>query len=304
MRRPPVSCFKALAAASALALLPPALAAQTRVVLLGTGTPNPEPDRSGPAVAVVVGNAAYLVDAGPGVVRRAEAARRLGISALAQPNLTAVFLTHLHSDHTLGLPDLIFSPWVLERTAPLRVFGPRGTAAMVRHIQEAWAEDVRIRLDGWQPQNPTGYRAVAREIDSGLVHADSNVRVYAFRVSHGSVPDAFAYRFETADRVVVVSGDTRSTEGMVEACRGCDVLVHEVYSDAGFARLPPEWQRYHAAFHTSARALGELATRARPGLLVLYHQLSWGGVPLDSITGEVRRAFAGRVVFGRDLEVY
>ena len=101
------------------------LAAQTKVVLLGTGTPNPDPERSGPSVAVVVNGAAYLVDAGPGVVRRAEAARERGVTELAQPNLKIVFLTHLHSDHTLGLPDLMLTPWVLERTAPLEVYGPR-----------------------------------------------------------------------------------------------------------------------------------------------------------------------------------
>ncbi len=291
--------------ALALGLLAGPLPAQgTRVVLLGTGTPNPDPERSGPAVAIVVNGSAYLVDAGPGVVRRAEAARRRGVAALAQPNLRIVFLTHLHSDHTLGLPDLLFSPWVLDRAAPLRVFGPRGTVAMVEQIREAWAEDVRIRLDGWQPQNRTGHVATAHDIRPGVVYADSNVRVIAVAVPHGTVREAYAYRFETADRVVVISGDTRASEAIVEACGGCDVLVHEAFSDAGFARLPPEWQRYHGHFHTSAAALAELATRARPGLLVLYHQLTWGGVPLDTLLAEVRRGFAGRVVSGNDLDVY
>lgn len=109
----------------AIPALPAPLAAQTRVVLLGTGTPNADPDRSGPGVAIVVGGSVYLVDAGPGIVRRAEAARQAGVAALEQPNLKLVFLTHLHSDHTLGLADLIFTPWVLERTAPLEVYGPR-----------------------------------------------------------------------------------------------------------------------------------------------------------------------------------
>jgi ribonuclease BN (tRNA processing enzyme) len=128
--------------------------------------------------------------------------------------------------------------------------------------------------------------------------------VTAFRVPHGNWTEAFGYRFETADRTIVVSGDTRASDAVADACNGCDVLVHEVYSDAGFARLPGEWQRYHAHFHTSASALAALATRARPGLLVLTHLLSWGGVPLDSIAAEVRRGYSGRVVLGRDLDVY
>ena len=284
--------------------LPPPLAAQTRVVMLGTGNPNADPERSGPALAIVVNGSAYLVDAGPGVVRRAEAARRMGVAELAQPNLTAVFLTHLHSDHTLGLPDLMLGPWVLERTVPLTVYGPAGTAAMVSHILAAYAVDIGRRLDGRQPQNRSGSRAVAHEIHPGLVYTDRNVRVTAFRVAHGNWPDAYGYRFETADRTIVISGDTRASEAVATACRGCDVLVHEVYSDAGFRTLPPEWKRYHASFHTSASDLASLATRARPGLLVLYHTLTWAGVPRDTLLAEVKRGYAGRVVLAADLDVF
>lgn len=300
MRQGYVSSFVAVCCFAATSVA----AAQTRVVLLGTGNPNADPERSGPSLAIVVNGSAYLVDAGPGLVRRAEAARRHGVAELAQPNLRIVFLTHLHSDHTLGLPDLMFTPWVLGREAPLEVYGPRGTRDMTRHLAAAYAEDVRRRLDGWQPQNRTGWRVDPHEIRPGLVYADSNVRVIAFRVSHGNWEEAFGYRFETADRSIVVSGDTRASDAVVEACRGCDVLVHEVYSDSGFRTLPPAWQRYHAQFHTSASALAELATRAQPGLLVLTHLLSWGGVPPDSILGEVRRGYGGRVVLGKDLDVY
>ena len=278
--------------------------AQTQLVLLGTGNPNANPERSGPSLAIVVNGAAYLVDAGPGVVRRAEAARQRGVTALRQEALRIVFLTHLHSDHTLGLADLLFSPWVLGRTARLTVYGPLGTASMMRSLEEAYAVDVRRRQDGWQPQNSTGWRADTHEIEPGLVYADSNVRVTAFRVPHGNWPDAFGYRFDTADRSIVVSGDTRASDSVVDACRGCDVLVHEVYSDSGFRTLPPDWQRYHATFHTSASALAVLATRARPGLLILTHLLTWGDVPYDSILSEVRRAYRGRVRLGSDLDIY
>lgn len=296
--------MRQLAFALLASLLPPLLGAQTRVVMLGTGTPNPDSARFGPSVAIVVGGNAYLVDAGPGVVRRAEAAHLRGIAELAQSNLTMVFLTHLHSDHTLGLADLMLAPWVQDRPAPLSVYGPAGTAAMVRHLLAAYEVDIRRRMNGWQPQNRTGWRARAHEIRPGLVYADSNVRVTAFLVPHGDWPDAYGYRFETADRTIVISGDTRSSEAVVAACHGCDVLIHESYSDAGFATLRAEWQRYHAFFHTSATELAAVATRARPGMLVLYHTLTWGGVPRDTLVAEVRRGFSGRVVLANDLDVY
>jgi ribonuclease BN (tRNA processing enzyme) len=271
--------------------------------MLGTGTPNADPDRSGPAVAVVVNGAAYLVDAGPGVVRRAEAARRGGVAELTQPNLKIVFLTHLHSDHTAGLPDLMLSPWVLGRSAPLTVYGPRGAAAMVDHLQRAYVEDVRIRLDGLEPANTTGWQAVVHDVEPGEVFRDSNVTVHAFAVPHGSWPRAFGYRFVTADRTIVISGDTRAADVIAEQCGGCDVLVHEVYSDSGFAQLPPEWQRYHASFHTSAGDLGALAARARPSLLVLHHGLPWRSTP-EEILRAVRARWNGRVVYANDLDVF
>ncbi len=276
---------------------------RTRVVLLGTGTPNATPDRWGPALAVVVDSSAYLVDAGPGVVRRAAAAAARGTRGLEAPRLRIVFLTHLHSDHTLGLPDLVFSPWTLGRREPLLVVGPPGTAGMVRHIQEAYREDVAARVYGAEPANVTGYRVEVREVEPGEVYRDERVVVTAFQVAHGSWPFAFGYRFETPDRTVVVSGDTAPTEAVVEACRGCDVLVHEVFSEEGLRRRSPEWQRYHRAFHTSGPDLGRLAARARPGLLVLTHQLLWGATS-GSLLAEVRSEFRGRVVFGRDLDVF
>jgi ribonuclease BN (tRNA processing enzyme) len=292
------------AVAAAFLACATAHAQNTRVVVLGTGTPNADPDRSGPAIAIVTDGHAYLVDAGPGVVRRAAAAAREGVDALQMPKLDIVFLTHLHSDHTLGLPDLMLSPWVLDRTAPLRVFGPPGTADMVRFIDSAYARDVELRLHGGQPSNPTGWRTSVHEFTAaGVVYRDSNITVRAFMVRHGQWDYAFGYRFEAPDRTIVVSGDTRPTDAVVDACRGCDVLVHEVYDAERFKQRPPAWQAYHARYHTSTYQLGDLASRARPKLLLLVHQGYWGGTDADLVR-QVLTVFHGRVVSARDLAIY
>ena len=276
----------------------------TYVVMLGTGTPNADPDRSGPGVAVVRGANAYVIDAGPGIVRRAAAVARNGIVALEAKRLRIVFLTHLHSDHTVGLPDLILTPWVLERAEPLEVYGPPGTKQMVDHLLAAYSADIRNRIDGLEPANETGYKVNVHEITAGVVYRDSNVVVRAFEVPHGDWEHAFGYRFDAGDRSIVISGDTRASDAVVNACNGCDVLVHEVYSAQRFTTRPPDWQAYHARAHTSTKELAALATRAKPRLLVLYHQLFWGTTD-DGLLNELRAAgYAGRVVSARDLGVY
>lgn len=269
-----------------------------QVILLGTGTPNADPERSGPAVAVVANGVPYLVDCGPGVVRRAAAAH------IKPSDLKIAFVTHLHSDHTVGLPDLILTPWTLERTSPLELYGPPGISSMANHILAAYREDIRVRLTGGEPSNKTGYKVNAHEIKAGLVYRDANVTVTAFRVPHGEWRDAFGYRFDTSDgRSIVISGDTGPSDAVVKACNGCDVLIHEVYSTAGFSRRPVEWQKYHARYHTSSAELAVIATKARPGLLVLTHQLFWGTSEED-LLAEVVKGYAGKVVSGRDLAVY
>jgi ribonuclease BN (tRNA processing enzyme) len=268
----------------------------TRLILLGTGTPNAEPSRSGPAAAVVAGGQPYVVDFGPGVVRRAAGA------GLDPKRLTRAFLTHLHSDHTAGYPDLILTPWTLEREEPLEVYGPPGLEAMTERLVAAYEADVAERLRSLQPANETGWRVIARDVEAGFVYRDDDVEVEAFAVDHGSW-DAYGYKFRTADRTVVISSDTAPTEIMVEKSRGCDILLHEAYSTAGFANIPPEWQAYHAAVHTSSHQLAEIATRAEPKLLVLYHQLLWGA-SYEDLVAEIKEGYAGEVVSGRDLDVF
>ena len=275
----------------------------TRVVLLGTGTPNAEPDRWGPATAIIANGTPYLVDFGPGIVRRASAAAAAGIEALDIVNLKRAFVTHLHSDHTTGYADLILAPWVQGREEPLVVYGPEGIEAMTQHILEAYRQDVYMRLYGSQPISASGYKVEAHEIKPGVVYEDPNVVVEAFAVDHGSWPQAFGYKFVAPDRTVVVSGDAIPSDSIVDACNGCDVLVHEVYSQTAFEGREPKWQRYHSSSHTSAIDLGQLAERARPGLLVLTHQLYWGASD-EELMAELRAHYDGEVVSGRDLGVY
>jgi ribonuclease BN (tRNA processing enzyme) len=280
-------------------------AGRTQVVLLGTGTPRPQPERSGPATAIVVDGTAYLVDLGPGVVRRAQAAADGGIAGLAPAALGRAFVTHLHSDHTVGLPDLVFTPWVVGRKNTLHVYGPKGIAAMVEHVLAAWREDVEMRTQGMEQKWPL--RVEAHEIEPGVVYRDDKVTVTAVPIRHGAWKHAYGYAFQTPDRRIVISGDTSPSPELAAACGGCDVLIHEVYASITVAPIP-RWPEYRRAYHTSTRELGELAKQAKPGLLILHHtsQRAPDGslIPEQLYLDEIEEVYSGRVVVGRDLEVY
>ncbi len=274
----------------------------TRVVLLGTGTPNADPLRFGPSVAVVVNDQPYLVDFGPGVVRRAAAAVANGVKELAPSRLTRAFVTHLHSDHTSGYPDLIFTPGVIGRNQPLEIFGPMGLRSMTNHIMEAYREDLRERIEGLEPTAAGAYDIQAHEIQPGVVYQDENVQVTAFSVRHGTWP-AYGYKFVTPDRTIVVSGDTAPSINLVKHARDCDTLVHEVYSGKGFSTRSANWQKYHSNMHTSTHELAEIALQIQPKLLVLYHQLFWNATE-EELLAEIRSRYSGNTVSGHDLDVF
>jgi ribonuclease BN (tRNA processing enzyme) len=276
----------------------------TQLVMLGTGNPNADSDRSGPAVAIVRGSKAYLVDCGPGVVRRAAAAEKQhAIPALKATELKIVFITHLHSDHTLGYPDLIFTPWVLGRDEPLQAFGPHGLKRMTQHIEQAWAEDIKVRRRGLEQANANGYRVNVHEIGPGVVYRDDNVIVTAIPVRHGIWKEAFGYKFETKDRTIVISGDTAPTDAIVKACDGCDLLVHEVYNPHGDELKEAHWKEYFRTFHTSPAELGDIARRAHPKLLVIYHE-SLEKLPVEDLLDQFKQEYSGRWVSAKDLDVY
>ena len=273
-----------------------ASAQDTRVILLGTGTPNPEPDRMGPAVAVVSGDRVYIVDCGPGVVRRAAQA------GIHMEQLTRAFITHLHSDHTAGLPDLILTPPNTGRSEPLEIFGPPGLHAMTANLLKAYREDFAIRLHGTQPGEPRGFTVSAHDVRPARSTATSRCAWSRLPspTARGSMPTATASK--PPDKVIVISGDTTYSDALIAAAKGCDILVHEVYSQKGWEGRTPEWRKYHAAYHTSAPDVGRVAAQVRPKKLVLYHLLPMGQTA-DEVLGEVRRNWQGEVIYGNDLDV-
>jgi ribonuclease BN (tRNA processing enzyme) len=276
--------------------------AHTQIVLLGTGTPAADPDRFGPATAIIVNDTAYLVDAGAGIVRRAAAAARdRSLKSLQAANLRIVFLTHLHSDHTVGLPDLMLSPWTLGRRVPLEMYGPGGTSAMAQHLLEAYRVDIETRTnaDGNQRDFPKGANVNAHDSRAGMIYKDPNITVTAFATTHAS--ESYGYRFDTPDRSIVISGDTGPAQATIDACNGCDVMIHEVNSLAWLEKRPPAFQAFAAKYHTTTAQLADLATRAKPRLLILYHVQAFSP---DEVFKEMVERYNGHVVVGRDLDVY
>lgn len=266
-----------------------------RVILLGTGTPIPDPKHSGPSVAVVVEDAVYIVDFGPGLVRRAVEA------GIKPPQLTRGFLTHLHSDHTVGYPDLILTPAVVGRKEALEVYGPIGLKSMTDNILAAYQSDIHMRVNGLEHANSESYYVNVHEIredETKPIYTDEFISVEAFPVIHGDWP-SFGFKFKTPERTIVISGDTAPSEVLVDRSMNCDILIHEVYSTAYFEEQTPDWKRYFTAMHTSSYELTKIASQVKPKLLVLYHQLD-----TDQLLSEIREYYEGEVVYGNDLDTF
>jgi ribonuclease BN (tRNA processing enzyme) len=300
--------------------------ARTKVVLLGTGTPVPDPDRSGPATAIVVDDRAYLVDFGPGVVRRAEAAAlKRQIPAVEPGKLKVAFVTHLHSDHTGGYSDLILSGWTSGRKFPLEVYGPSGLQSMTEHILQAYRVDIDTRTNPEGPMRDSGrfpdaWKVNAHEITPGVIYKDEKVTVTAFVTKHAM--ESYGYRFETPDRTIVISGDTNPVEATINACSGCDVLIHEAQPLELLAKMPQSIQAFVAKYHTTTEQLAELAGKAKPKLLVIYHTISFppgiapprllppnaGADALyaspEMLQKEIGSRYSGKFAIGKDLDVY
>lgn len=174
---------------------------------------------------------------------------------------------------------------------------------MTSHILQAYSEDMNIRINGLEKGNKNGYKVNVHEVGAGIIYKDSNIIVKAFKVKHGSWRSALGFRFETADKTIVVSGDCTYSEDLIKNAKDCDILVHEVYSEEGLNKREQRWKNYHSTFHTSTSQLAAIANIVKPKLLVLTHQLAFG-TSLTSILEELAKNYKGSVVNGKDLDIY
>ena len=286
-------------------LISQSIFASTQLVILGSGTPNPNPERGGSAYAVIVDNTPYLVDFGPGAIRSFAALMPAWGGGMKEMDVTKIehaFLTHIHSDHTTGLSDLLLTPWIMGRENKLNLYGPKGLERMAWSLLDAYADDIDYRVNGTQPSNGTGYQFNFTELADGVVFQDRNLKVEAFKVNHGDFEDAYGFRFTSKDKVIVFSGDTGPSKSLERYAKDADILVHEVYSNAGFLKKTKDWQIYHKGHHTSTYEVGEIASRAKPKILVLSHILFWGADEQD-ILEETRTTFSGNIKIAEDLMV-
>jgi ribonuclease Z len=288
--RPAAHRARAVEAAS-----PPHVAkSPIEVVLLGTGYPRPDPTRSGPATAIVAGGRWFVVDAGRGVTMR------IAATSFRYDAMGAVFLTHLHSDHTAGLPDLFDTSWQFGRIKPLELYGPRGTERLSAAMLSFFADDIHYRRDLLEKHPAAGATIRTHVVEEGVVYDDGSVRVTAFAVDHRPVQPAFGYRFESGGKTIVVSGDTRPTPNLIKYARGADILVLEAYLPEWFEKVDkPDVAARLEHYHTSAEEAGRIAAEAGVKTLVLTHLIP--GNADASFLARASKSFKGRIIVGRDL---
>jgi ribonuclease Z len=271
-------------------------AQELKVILLGTGNPRPVMSRFGPSILVEAAEQKLLFDCGRGATQRLY---QLKIPFTA---VTGLFLTHLHSDHTVGIPDLWLTGWTMGRDTPLPVWGPEGTRAMMQHLQEAYAFDIHIRRDMDTKLPGAGVEVVAKDIEEGVVYNSHGVKVTAFLVDHGEVKPAFGYRVDFGGHSVTLSGDTRPSENLIKFAQGTDVLIHEVIDPEAFGGVAspdtPEQRKKIIEHHTTPEQAGTVFARVKPKLAVYSHI-----VPPDvpDVIPHTRTTYTGPLEVGEDL---
>jgi ribonuclease Z len=280
-----VACVLLGVSAGAQAPQPP----QTvQVTLLGTGSPTLSAERMGPCTLIEAGSERLLFDAGRGC------AIRLAQARVPWRDLTQVFLTHLHADHTFALPDLHVMGWILGRTDTLEVHGPSGTSEMMTSMIRAVEPDIASRLRSVPTRKPPVYHAT--EIQPGVVYERGGMKVTAFEVPHSLSP-AFGYRIDANGRSIVLSGDTRYSETLIRNAQGVDVLVHEVV----FGAATTEQQQITNA-HTTPEQAAQVFAATKPKLAIYSHLILFGA-SADDVVAATQKGYSGRVEMGTDLTV-
>jgi len=254
-------------------------------------------DRFGPCTLIEVGNEKFIVDAGRGAMQRIY---QLGIPFA---EITGLFITHHHSDHVVGFPDLWLTGWIGrpwgKRKQPLHVWGPVGTQQMLEHLPLAFAVDIRVRSKNYPAD---GVKLLAHEIEEGEVLHRDGIRVSAFKVDHGGEDlPAYGYRIDYQDHTAVLSGDTTFNENLIQHSQGVDVLVHEVTAVTGSAAESPDQLKRISGNHTTPKQAGEIFSRVKPKLAVFNHLLLFGGATAEDLIPATRKRYLGPLIVGEDL---
>ncbi len=264
------------------------------VTLLGTGTPQPSMIRFGPSILVKAGSEILLFDAGRGCLQRL---RQVNLS---YDKINALFLTHLHSDHIVGLPDLWLTGWLLSsRTTPLKILGPKGTDEMIKNLEKAFAFDIKMRIeDDKAPE--TGSKFLVSEIQEGIVYEKNGVKVIAFEVDHYPVIPAFGYRIEYNGHSMVLSGDTRYSKNLIKFATGTDLLIHEVViAPDSLNKLDPDYHIF--AHHTNIEQASKIFNEVKPKLAAYSHIVKLHGIGEEELLHRTKANYSGRFIIGEDL---
>jgi len=266
-------------------------------ILLGTGFPQPDPDRAGPSAAVIVGEKVFVVDAGRGTMQRLVGA------GLEAKGVQVVFLTHLHSDHIDGLPDVFHSTWRTRGNGPFVLYGPEGTKKLVKGLMQFYDADIRIRRDLTEKLPAGGARIDLHIVHEGVAYKDEDVQVTAFLVDHWPVKPAFGYRFDSGGRSVVISGDTHPNDNLVRCAKDADILIHEAYlSQSATPSNAAQYAEWFTRYHSSAAEAGQIAARAGAKVLVLTHLIGNSqGNSEAAFREEARQYYSHTILVGRDL---
>lgn len=281
---------------------------KTRVVMLGTGNPGFDYKRDGQNILIIVNKKLYMFDAGPGFMKNINylsdkkwmPENKIFKNDSVYGAINKLFITHLDSDHTLGIGEFLLRPWVQGRSVQPDVYGPPGTKNLVDSTIKAFKSDIDHRTGGPQPSNPTGFKANVHEISkSGLVYQDENIKVTAFKVPHSSWDTAFGYRVETRDKTIVVSGDTKFDKGNLKYYSGADILIHEVMSDVAYKKLPQDWQNYMIGAHTTTKQLAYIANIIKPKVVILNHAIFLSQSE-SGLLKEVTDSYSGTVILADD----